>query len=98
MGNRSVNADAGPSGADKTEGRASELGNPVIAQIFALVDKRNYEPGDRLPSERELAERFAVGRGAIREALSTLETVRYLERRPHSGIFLTKTTEVLENN
>lgn len=62
----------------------------IVAQILAFIQKRGYSPGERLPSERDLAERFAVGRGLIREALTTLETIRYLERRPNSGVFLHK--------
>ena len=60
----------------------------VMTQIISFIQKRGYSPGERLPSERDLAERFSVGRGLIREALTTLETVRYLERRPNSGVFL----------
>jgi GntR family transcriptional repressor for pyruvate dehydrogenase complex len=62
----------------------------TVAQILKFIHKRGYTPGERLPSERDLAERFSVGRGQIREALSVLETVRYLERRPNSGVFLHK--------
>jgi GntR family transcriptional regulator, transcriptional repressor for pyruvate dehydrogenase complex len=60
----------------------------LIGQLLSFVAHRRLEPGDRLPSERELAERFAVGRGAVREALAVLETLRIIERRPNSGIYL----------
>ncbi|MFA7669754.1 MAG: FadR/GntR family transcriptional regulator [Burkholderiaceae bacterium] len=62
--------------------------NAILADIIALIEERNYLPGERLPSERELAERFGVGRGVIREALSVLENLRYLQRKPNSGIYL----------
>lgn len=39
----------------------------LISRLLPFVVHRRLEPGDRLPSERELAERFAVGRGAVRE-------------------------------
>src|SRR5690606_10438138 len=70
-----------------------ELTSRVLAQILALIEKRNYAPGERLPSERELSERFGIGRGAVREALSILENLRYLKRKRSSGIYLTKTPE-----
>lgn len=66
---------------DEQESRA-------VGALLSLIKRRQYEPGDRLPSERELAERFSVGRGALREALAKLENMRFLERRPNSGIFL----------
>ena len=59
----------------------------VVGEILGLIEKRQYLPGERLPSERDLAERFSVGRATVREAVTTLESMRYLERRPGSGIF-----------
>ncbi|MDS1140399.1 FadR/GntR family transcriptional regulator [Pusillimonas sp. SM2304] len=65
-----------------------ELTTRTMTALVRLIDQRNYAPGERLPSERELAERFGVGRGVVREVLSVLEGLRYLERRPNSGIYL----------
>ena len=48
---------------------------------------------DRLPSERDFAEKFDTSRGAVREALAALETMRVIERRPNSGIYLRKIEE-----
>ncbi len=62
----------------------------VVARLLDFVQRRDYAPGERLPSERDLADRFSVGRGVIREALASLEAVRYIERRPNSGVFLQK--------
>jgi DNA-binding FadR family transcriptional regulator len=45
--------------------------------------------GNKAPSERELAEHFAVSRGQIRESLATLEALQLIERRAKSGIYLT---------
>jgi GntR family transcriptional regulator, transcriptional repressor for pyruvate dehydrogenase complex len=59
----------------------------VVADILKLMEQRQYLPGERLPSERDLAERFSVGRAAVREAVTMLESMRYVERRPGSGIF-----------
>ena len=60
----------------------------AITDIFRLVQDRNIQEGERLPSERSLAEKFHMGRGAVREALSVLELIRLIERRPNSGIYL----------
>ena len=45
--------------------------------------------GDKAPSERELAEYFAVSRGQVRESLAILEAMSIIERRAKSGIYLT---------
>ena len=60
----------------------------VFAGILAYLQVRRLQPGDRLPSERDLAERLNVGRNAVREALATLVTLRVVESRPNSGIYL----------
>jgi GntR family transcriptional repressor for pyruvate dehydrogenase complex len=60
----------------------------VIAGIMSYLEERQLQPGDRLPSERDLAERLGVGRNVVREALATLGALRMLESRPNSGIYL----------
>lgn len=70
-----------------SDGDRPEQGPRVVAEIVTLVEQRQYLPGERLPSERDLAERFSVGRATVREAVTTLESMRYLERRRGSGIF-----------
>jgi MFS family permease len=59
--------------------------NELIAGLTGFLLLRNYDAGERVPSERELAVRFNVGRGNIREALSYLEALGIIERRPKSG-------------
>ncbi len=70
--------------ADSDRGQASG----VIGEIVAYIRTRGFEPGERVSSERDLAARFGVGRGVVREALSALETMRVIERRPNSGIYM----------
>lgn len=65
----------------------------TVNDLMAFIQKRGYEPGERLPSERDLTERFSVGRGVIREALTFLEASRYIERKRNSGIYLTDGTD-----
>jgi DNA-binding FadR family transcriptional regulator len=45
----------------------------VADQIVLAVREQRLRPGDRLPPERELSERFGVSRPTIREALAALE-------------------------
>lgn len=57
----------------------------ILRQIKALIDEGTLKPGDRLPSERSLAQRFNVGRTPVREALRRLEFYGILRTRPQSG-------------
>ena len=45
----------------------------VVEQILQLVQEGYLSPGDRLPSERELASRLGVSRSSVREAMTALE-------------------------
>jgi len=53
----------------------------VCSQIRQLIADGSLKPGDKLPPERELAARFCVSRGVVREALRTLEVAGLLELR-----------------
>lgn len=60
----------------------------VADQIMALVAGQGLAPGQRLPSERDLAERLGVSRPSLREALIALEVEGHVEIRMGSGIYL----------
>ena len=57
----------------------------IIHQIRSLISSGKLKPGDQLPSERVLTERFGVGRGHIREALKKLEFYGILKTLPQKG-------------
>lgn len=59
-----------------------------MQSILEVVRQRHLQPGDRLPSERDLAERLGMGRNAVREGIAALTTLRVLEARPNSGLYL----------
>ncbi len=67
----------------------------VVNDLISFVRYRRYEPGEKLPSERDLTERFSVGRGVVREALALLEATRYIERRRNSGIYLSSAADTV---
>lgn len=60
----------------------------VRAQLERAIEQGDYGAGDRLPSERELAELIGVSRVSVREAIRALEAVGLLEVRPGSGCFV----------
>jgi GntR family transcriptional repressor for pyruvate dehydrogenase complex len=54
-------------------------------QIAARIRAGAWRPGDRLPSERDLAAQLGISRGSTREALRVLEAMGWLEIRPGDG-------------
>jgi len=64
----------------------------VMARLLGHVKAERLRPGDRLPSERHLAEMFAVSRPTVREALRALLALGVLEIRHGGGVFVTDLT------
>lgn len=60
----------------------------MVKRVVEFAVAGGYVPGERFPAERVLAEKLGVGRNALREALATLESLRVVESRPNSGIYL----------
>jgi len=60
----------------------------LAQEVMALIDKGELSIGDRLPSERTLAERFEVSRTSVREAIIALEIRGIVEVRNNSGIYV----------
>ncbi|MBN2146884.1 MAG: GntR family transcriptional regulator [Anaerolineales bacterium] len=54
-------------------------------------------PGERLPSEPELARRLSVSRATLREAMRAFETQGMIYRRQGSGTYVTHPTQVIES-
>jgi DNA-binding FadR family transcriptional regulator len=63
----------------------------VAESIATAIAKGRYAPGSRLPTERDLAEEFAVSRPTIREAMIALEIRGLVGAKKGSGIYVTKT-------
>lgn len=62
----------------------------IIDQIKGLILSGQLKPGDKLLTERELAEHLQVSRASVREALSALNMAGILEIKHGEGIFLKK--------
>lgn len=61
----------------------------IIRQIRALIISGQLAPGDKLPAERKMAERFGVSRAHVRDALRKLEFYGILRTLPQSGTVVT---------
>lgn len=64
------------------------LSASVVRQIEQLILRGILTPGDRLPAERDLADRLGVSRPSLREALGDLQQRGLLEAKAGSGIFV----------
>lgn len=73
---------------------AEKLSAAVARQVELLILRGILRPGERLPAERELAERLGVSRPSLREALEMLEAKGLVVTRPGAGAFV---AEVLGN-
>ncbi|MFJ8330078.1 FadR/GntR family transcriptional regulator [Streptomyces sp. NPDC094437] len=62
----------------------------AIERIKAMIGDGSLEPGQRLPTERELAVQLGISRSSMREAIRALTVLGVLEARHGSGIYVTR--------
>ena len=60
----------------------------VFHQISSLIKSGEFPVGSRLPTERELSERFKVSRPTIREAIIALEAKEEVSVKTGSGVYV----------
>lgn len=80
-----------------TKNENQEIQNKIISKIRDLINYKNLEPGDKLPSERQLSEKFGVSRSNVREAIQKLEFYGLLKSKPQSGTFVADIGQVAMN-
>ena len=68
--------------------RPLQIYEQVCEHIRADIRSGRFPPDTRLPSERELAARFSVGRPAIREAIGALQNEGLVVTRRNSGTYV----------
>jgi len=72
--------------------RTSRLYEQIVQQIEESILKGDLKPGDQLPAERDLAQRFGVSRTAVREAVKALREKGLVEAYSGRGTFITDGT------
>jgi len=68
--------------------KTKKFNEQIIDQIKELIENGTLKKGDRLPSERLLAEQFGSSRTSIREAMSALDMMGIIESRSGSGNYI----------
>jgi GntR family transcriptional repressor for pyruvate dehydrogenase complex len=68
--------------------QSEKISAAVVKQIEELILRGILRPGERLPAERELADRLNVSRPSLRDAISTLQTSGLLSAKPGAGVFV----------
>ena len=68
--------------------QAEKLSQSVVRQIELLILRGILRPGERLPSERELSDRFGVSRPSLRDAIAELQQAGLLVAKANSGVFV----------
>ncbi|OFW51949.1 MAG: hypothetical protein A2163_09015 [Actinobacteria bacterium RBG_13_35_12] len=70
----------------------------VIEQIMDLIKNNELKPGDKLPPEREMAEKLSISRNSLREAFRVLESRGLIKSKPGGGRFIREIRENDHNN
>lgn len=73
--------------------RPKKISEEIVIQIKQLISKGELKPGDRIPSERELASMLGVSRPSVREAIMVLDAMGFLDARQGGGTFVRALTE-----
>src|SRR6188472_3324676 len=66
--------------------RRQNLSEQVAARIKQLILENSLKPGDRLPTEQEMADRFGVSRVSVREATKALSFLGIIQAAPRRGL------------
>src|SRR6202789_1861396 len=72
--------------------KTSRLFEQIVQQVEDSILQGQLKPGDQLPAERDLAQRFGVSRTAVREAVKTLREKGLVEAYSGRGTFVTNGT------
>ncbi|MFD1694333.1 FadR/GntR family transcriptional regulator [Roseibium aestuarii] len=61
----------------------------VVREIQAMIQSGTLKAGEKIPSQREFAQKFGISRASLREALLTLETLGLVKTEAGRGTYVT---------
>jgi GntR family transcriptional repressor for pyruvate dehydrogenase complex len=68
--------------------KSTRIYEEIVRQVKSMIAEGRLKSGDRLPPERELAEKFVVSRTSVREALRALQSLGLIEIRAGDGAYV----------
>ncbi len=68
--------------------KTKKIYEEIVDQLQELISTGTFNPGDKLPSERDMAQMLGVSRASVREAVVALQAMRILDVRPGEGTFV----------
>lgn len=85
-----------PQQGEASQSLRAPISQSTVSRIQAMILNGAFGRGQRLPSERQLAQQLSVSRASVREALSILATLGIVRIEPHRGAFVVE--EASANN
>lgn len=76
--------------------RPKRISDQVFDQLRELIFRGDYQPGQKIMTERELANALNVSRNSVREAINKLVTLRFLEQRQGQGTYVRSMDEAVK--
>jgi GntR family transcriptional repressor for pyruvate dehydrogenase complex len=77
--------------------KPKRISDQVFEQLKELIIRGEYEPGEKIMTERELTDAFGVSRTSVRDAVNKLVVMGFLEQRQGQGTFV-RSPDSLEGN
>jgi DNA-binding FadR family transcriptional regulator len=75
-----------------------QVSQAIIDRLLSMISDGFWSPGDKLPSQRELAQMLEVGMSTLREAIQSLHTMGILDVRHGDGTYVSdRTNDMYEN-
>lgn len=68
--------------------RPRRIAEEIVEQVKELISRGELKPGERIPAERELATLLGVSRPSVREAITVLEAMGFLDSRQGGGTYV----------